>query len=98
MNTDTIARVNFSSPNSYDKRIFRLKSIDKRDNFFDTISKNIGENVCKNILGKLRSYSMKTENKIEFKEAFKYLLSLKTLSLCHADGTKEVARRPRFIT
>ena len=49
--------------------------------------------VKRNILGKLFRYSIKTENKIDFKEALEYLLSPIILSLCHAIETKEVERR-----
>ena len=49
--------------------------------------------VNRNILGKLLSYSMKTENKIDFKEALKYPLSPVPLSLCHADGTKKSCKK-----
>ena len=49
--------------------------------------------VNRNILGKLLSYSMNTENKIDFKEALKYPLSPVPLSLCHADGTKKSCKK-----
>ena len=89
--------------------IFRETSIEKQDKFFNTISKNIDKSlividsfssknpttvqVNRNILGKLLSYSIKTENKIDFKEALKYPLSPVPLCLCHADGTKRSRKK-----
>ena len=50
-------------------------------------------NVNKNILGKLISHSVKTENKTDFNEALKYPLSPVPLRLCNADGTKRSCKK-----
>ena len=63
----------------------------KRAPFHQKNAKTVEVN--RNILGKLLSYSMQTENKIDFKEDLKYPLSPVLLSLCHADGTKRSCKK-----
>ena len=68
------------------KNINKNLIVRKRAPFHQKIATAVEVN--RNILGKLLSYSMKTENKIDFKEALKYPLSPVPLSLCHVVGTK----------
>ena len=41
--------------------------------------------IKRNVLGQLVSYSLKSDCKIDFEEAWKYLLAKISLSLCHTD-------------
>ena len=44
--------------------------------------------IKRNVLGQLVSYSLKSDCKIDFEEAWKYLLAKILLSLCHTDWKK----------
>ena len=44
--------------------------------------------IKRNVLGQLVSYSLKSDCKIDFEEAWKYLLAKISLSLCHTDWKK----------
>ena len=44
--------------------------------------------IKRNVLGQLVSYSLKSDCKIDFEEAWKYLVAKISLSLCHTDWKK----------
>ena len=59
-------------------------------NFFPPARSNKEPNIeiKRNVLGQLVSYSLKSDCKIDFEEAWKYLLAKISLSLCHTDWKK----------
>ena len=59
-------------------------------NFFPPARSNKEPNIQikRNVLGQLVSYSLKSDCKIDFEEAWKYLLAKISLSLCHTDWKK----------
>ena len=59
-------------------------------NFFPPACSNKEPNIeiKRNVLGQLVSYSLKSDCKIDFEEAWKYLLAKISLSLCHTDWKK----------
>ena len=52
----------------------------------------------RNVLGQLILHSLKSDYKINFEEAFKYLLAKILPSLYHADGTKRSSSKSDLLT
>ena len=53
--------------------------------------------INRNVLGQLVSYSMKSDYKIDIKDASKYPLAKIPLSLCHADKTKRSSPKANIL-